>query len=223
MDLPARELSSVLPFDAINAHFSGQVVRSELRLDDLGEIMRLCPKDMFSLAINCGIRAKQLTRPQLDLIPLGPQLQTSDPRIIQTLSRLLGQNVLDDIYCCRCEVDGEVVASLLIAQVYPLDLYLGMLTFADPSKPIPPEKRKSVLLRFKGLGLLGEFVKRLEACAIARGCDNITLVANETSQMSLFQKYGFAVDAYQMARDQVAEGKAIPMHKAVIKRAATRS
>ena len=210
-----KELESVFPFDAINAYFSGQVARTEMRLGDLDKIMELCFKDMFLLAINCASRAKQLFVPELDMVPLVPQLNASDPRVIHSLSKLLGHKAIDDIYCCRCTVEDQVVASLLIAQVYPHELYIGMVTFADPSKPIPTEKRKSVMQKYKGLGLLAEFVYRVEACAIARGCDNITLVANETSQMHLFQKYGFRVDDYPVARQKVAEGRLIPMHKAV--------
>jgi len=64
----------VLPVDFINAHFSGRAIRTEKALDDLDEIMRLCRKDMFLLAMNCGFRAKQLFAPQLDMTPLVPYL-----------------------------------------------------------------------------------------------------------------------------------------------------
>lgn len=174
---------------------------------------------MFSLAINCGIRAKQIYQPELDMTSLVHDIESRNPKILNTLGSLFRQDAIDDIYCCRCTVDGQLVATLLIAQVWPCDLYIGMVMFADPSQPISPDHRKSVLQKFRGLGLLSKFMERVEACATARGCRNITLIANETSQMSLFAKCGFKVDPHPSAQMQLAEGKAIPMHKAIAYRA----
>jgi hypothetical protein len=211
-----KELAAVLPFEEICSRFSKPVVRDELRKAELAEINKRCRTDMFSLAINCAIRAKQFYQPDLDMMPLVPETQNSDPLVLQKLAALVKADVLDDIYCCRCTVGGELVASLLIAQVWPRDLYLGMITFANPSKPIPVEQRKSVLQKYKGLGLLPTFLDRVEKCAIVRGCENITLIANETSQATLFGRFGFVVDDHLSAKTSVAHGKAIPMHKPIV-------
>ncbi|MGC3971596.1 MAG: GNAT family N-acetyltransferase [Pirellulales bacterium] len=213
MEISMRDLSDVLPMQEISAYFSKEVLREELRMADLNEVTQLCPSDMFSLAVNCAIRAKQLFKQELDMIPLVPDLQLKSPHLIATLSTVLGEKALDDLYCCRCTVDGQQVASLLVAQVWPRDLYVGMVMFADPTKPLPEHERKSVLHKFRGLGLLTTFVRRLEACAEAHKCRNITLRANETSQMQLFKKYGFVVDGYPAALDAVEDGRSIPMHK----------
>lgn len=210
-----RELAAVLPFDEIRGYFSKEVTREELRKADIALIMQKCSSDVFSLAINCGIRAKQIYKPDLDMMSLVPDIQSSNPKIINTLGSLFKEDAIDDIYCCRCTVDGQLVSTLLIAQVWPCDLYIGMVMFADPSQPIPPNHRKSVLQKFRGLGLLSKFMERVETCATARGCRNITLIANETSQMNLFAKYGFEVDPHSSAQTQLAVGKAIPMHKAI--------
>ena len=90
-----------------------------------------------------------------------------------------------------------------------------MVAFADPSKPIPPDKRKSVLQKFKGLGLLPTLIDRAERCAAARGCKNITLTANEASQSTLFKRFGFIVDDYPGVKERVAAGQSIPMHKPI--------
>lgn len=68
---------------------------------------------------------------------------------------------------------------------------------------------------YEGLGLLAEFLDRVELCAKKRGCQHITLVANEFSQMKLFEEYGFTVDSYPLAQQQVSSGRLIPMHKLV--------
>ncbi len=209
------ELAAVLPLNEIQTYFSNEVSVEELRKTDIDLIEKECASDVFSLAINCGIRAKQIYQPELDLSPLAPYLASSNPKILNALGSLLGQDAIDDIYCCRCTVNDQLVASLLIAQVWPRDLYIGMVMFADPSQPIPAEKRKSILQKFRGLGLLSKFIERVEICAAARGCRNITLIANETTQMMLFSKYGFEVDKHSSAQAQLAEGKAIPMHKAI--------
>jgi hypothetical protein len=209
------DLAEVLPFEQINARFAGRVIREELRKADLDEINRQCRSDMFSLAINCAIRAKQFYKPDLDMAPLVPQIQQGDPAVLGKLTAMLKEDALADIYCCRCTIEGQLVSSLLIAQVWPRDLYIGMITFADPSKPIPPEERKSVLQKFQGLGLLPTFLKRVESCAVARGCKNITLIANESSQSGLFGRFGFTIDDHPGAKQAVNDGRAIPMHKTI--------
>ncbi len=210
-----QELESVVPFEEISAHFTVPVERIDLRKTDLGKIASLLPADMFSLATHCAIRAKQLYKPDLDFSTLVPCIERGDPMTIVKLATVLGAEALEDIYCCRCSVGSEVVTGLLVAQVWPRDLYIANVVFADPSKPIPPAQRKSVLQTHRGLGLLKTLMERLEACAIARGCENLTLVANETSQSQLFGRYGFAVDDYPNAHDAVLAGKLIPMHKKV--------
>ena len=209
------DLSSILPFDAVQAHFSDVVECSEMRLAQLDRIMSECRSDMFLLATNCATRAKQLFVPNLDTAPLFPFLGSSDPKVIHAFGDLIGEPAIKDIYACRCTVNGQLVASLLISHVFPNDLYIGMITFADPSKPLHENQRKSVMQRHKGLGLLPTFMGRVERCAQSRKCDRITLVANETSQMTLFAKYGFAVDNYEVAQQKVSSGKLIPMNKTV--------
>jgi hypothetical protein len=210
------ELAAVLPLNEIRTYFSSEVAIEELRKSDIERIEKECASDVFSLAINCAIRAKQIYQLDLDLSPLAPYIPSRNPKIHRTLGSLLGQDSIDDIYCCRCTVNDQLVASLLIAQVWPRDLYIGMVMFADPSQPIPAEERKSILQKFRGLGLLSKFIERVETCAAARGCRNITLIANETTLMMLFSKYGFEVDKHLSAQTQLAEGKAIPMHKAIV-------
>lgn len=216
----AAPLRAVLPFDSIKSHFSNKISRIHMGLDDLDTICRLCPSDMFLLACNCAIRAKNLYRPEIDMMPLVPFIEQRNPSVIKPLGVVLGQEAIEDIYCCRCSVEDKslqdtLVASLLVAQVYPRDLYIGMVTFADPSAPISPDHRKSVLQKYKGLGLLREFLGRVEACAVARGCCNITLVANELSQTQLFERHGFRIDSYPAAENARLAGRLIPMHKAV--------
>jgi hypothetical protein len=210
-----KELAAVLPLDDIRTYFSNEVAIEQLRKTDIDSIENECASDLFLLAINCAIRAKQIYQPDLDLNPLAPYIPLRDPKIHRTLGLLLGQDPIDDIYCCRCTVNDQLVASHLIAQVWPRDLYMGMVMFADPAQPIAAEKRKSSLQKFRGLGLLSKFIERVETCAAARGCLNITLIANETTLMTLFSKYGFEVDSHPSAQIQLAEGKAIPMHKAI--------
>lgn len=209
------DLSSVLPFDAIEAHFDDAVARSEMRLPQLHEIMIECRSAMFLLATNCAIRAKQLFLPTLDMVPLVPHLQNEDPNVIHTFAELIGEAAIKDIYACRCTVNNQLVASLLISHVFPNDLYVGMVTFTDPSQPIAEGERKSVMQTHKGLGLLPTFMDRVDQCAQSRTCDRISLVANETSQMTLFSRFGFDVDDYPVAQQQVSLGKLIPMNKIV--------
>lgn len=153
------ELAAVLPLNEIRTYFSSEVAIEELRKTDIDRIEKECASDVFSLAINCAIRAKQIYQPDLELSPLAPYIPSRNPKILNTLGLLLGQDAIDDIYCCRCTVNDQLVASLLIAEVWPCDLYIGMVMFADPSQPIPAEKRKSILQKFRGLGLLSKFIE----------------------------------------------------------------
>lgn len=209
------DLSTVLPFDEIDAYFNGRVERSEMRISQLADVARLCRSDLNLLTLNCASRTKQLFRKDLDLSALAPELGRGDPDSVNTLSRLLGESVIKDIYVCRCTVEDELVAAVLIAHVFPKELYVGKVTFVDPNQPIADHERRSALQTNKGLRLLPTFLDRVEQCARARGCDYITLVANETSLQNLFQKHGFVVDVYSSAKNAEATGRTIPMHKTV--------
>lgn len=70
-----KDLATVLPFEEISSYFAKQVVREELRKPDLASIVQGCPSDMFSLVLNCAIRAKQIYNPDLDMVPLVPDIQ----------------------------------------------------------------------------------------------------------------------------------------------------
>jgi len=55
------ELSYVLPYEAIQAHFAGTEIRKEeYDLSHLETIIYLCDNDMFMLATNCGTRLRQV-------------------------------------------------------------------------------------------------------------------------------------------------------------------
>ncbi|WP_146446254.1 hypothetical protein [Botrimarina colliarenosi] len=215
MSSATADLSSVLPLGGIQTYFGGTVERTELPISQLDIIMSECQSAMFLLATNCAIRAKQLVKQNLDLSPLVPYLEKRDPRVIHKFEELIDDEAIRDIYACRCTFDNELVASILLAHVFPNDLYIGHVEFADPSQPIPIHQRKSVMQTHRGLGLLSPFMERVDLCAQHRFCDRITLVANETSQQHLFERYGFSVDDYPAAKQQESEGKLIPMHKTV--------
>jgi hypothetical protein len=113
----SKDLAGVMPFEAIKAHFAREVRREELRKADLAEINKRCRPDRFGLAVHCAIRAKQLYKPDLDMMPLAVPIQQGGPALLTKLTAILKEEALDDIYCCRCTVDDQLVASLLVAQI----------------------------------------------------------------------------------------------------------
>jgi len=136
------------------------------------------------------------------------------------MGKLVDAEIIQDIYCCRCEVKDEtlrdpLVAAVLIARIYPRDLYIGNFTFRNLYLPLPKELQKSVLHTHKGLGLLPTFMTNVDKYAAAHQCKNITLVANETSQSILFAKYGYSIDEYEVAQRAMTAGQTIPMSKAL--------
>lgn len=213
------KLSAVLPYAEIQSLFTMKGIRTaEYGINDLEKIMQLCGSDIFMLATHCATRVRQIYQPNVDLQPLAPLLPSRDPKIIYAIGDILHADTIQDIYCCRCDVQDDalqdpLVAAILIARVYPQDLYIGNLTFRNPYQPLPMDLRKSVLHTHKGLGLLPKFMANVESYAAANQCKNITLVANETSQAELFAKYGYSVDGYEVAQRAMVAGRTIPMSK----------
>lgn len=103
-----------------------------------------------------------------------------------------------------------------MAWVYRNDLHLADVTFVDPDQPIP-EGRGFAFQTHKGLGLLPILMANMQQEATKLGCEQLTLQAATSDQMTLFQKYGFVVESSPFARLGMEHGVAIPMEKDILK------
>ncbi len=218
MGYPLNNLDSVLPKSQLVERFGKELILEEYGKDDLTSIAQEKPESLHEIGASVWNRIVNRRWHSVDPRAFGKQFNTRDPRLPLAISRLLGIEVIRDIYYAKGWKGGRkesnLVVQLLVALVYRNDLHLADITFVNPDQPIP-EGQGFAFQTHKGLGLLPALLANLQKKGEELRCEQLTLQAATRDQMNLFGRHGFAIEDSQLARLGLQHGVAIPMERDV--------
>lgn len=191
-------LHAILPLAEVERCFDKPVRLEQLGIDRLGEVVARDPNALLNTAFTVWQRyvARQ---PAADPEAVRAHIRRHGGSFLEAAQAVLGEPVIKDLSFSRCvledpTLEDHLAAYLIVARVYPNDVHIADMNFANPYKPIPPERRGFKFRRYKGLSLLGMVLGRIEAYARGQGCDYLTLTAAADDLVPLFAKHGFRVE-----------------------------
>jgi hypothetical protein len=187
-------LGSVLPLGILRERFPNLTL-IELGRKQMPAITALKPQAMHSMGLSIWDQIFSRGRDNVQQDAIAACVDDQDPLLCQRIRNIIGKPVIFDIHYALATlvVDGEnrTVAETLIAHVYPNEIHVGDIEFSNPYNPIPASERQFEHTHYRGLGLLGNFIERVNTAAKSLGCDRITLTAASRDQLPLFQRHGF--------------------------------
>ncbi|REK19217.1 MAG: hypothetical protein DWQ37_02160 [Planctomycetota bacterium] len=191
-------MQSILPYDEIKRRFDKPVILEQLGMDSFAEVAKRDPNGLASAAFTVWQRY-QRTHPDLGIGAVRDYIRGHGGSFWEGVEAVVGEPVIRDLSYSRCTIDDPALdeplaAYLFVTRVYPNDLHIADMNFANPYMPIPLPRRRFKLQRYKGLALLATVLARAEAYASQQGCDYLTLNAATDDLVPLFGKYGFVVE-----------------------------
>jgi hypothetical protein len=189
---------AILPFAEIESRFDKPVILEQLGMDAFAQVARRDPNGLASMAFTVWQRYLR-ANPAVGAGAVRDYIRLHGGNFWEGVEAVIGAPVVHDLSYSRCTIDDPALeeplaAYLFVARVYPNDVHVADMSFANPYLPIPPERRRFKFQRFKGLSLLGTLLARAEAHAAEQGCDYLTLNAATDDLVPLFTKYGFVVE-----------------------------
>jgi hypothetical protein len=191
-------MKTILPFDEIQKQFDKPIRLEQMGMDQFETIVARHPHRILNTAVTVWRRHLE-RNPSTNPQAVQDHIRVHGGSFLEAAGAVLGQPIIQDIAFSRCTIDDpaltdHLVAYLLVARVFPNDLHVSDLHLMNPYKPIPPKLRRYRFRKYKGLGLLGTVVARIEAYAAANKCEYITLTADADDLVPLFGKFGFMVE-----------------------------
>lgn len=206
------DLSDLFPRDEIAARFADARFTS-FGLADLPAIQHRKPTAVHGIGL--AVWDIIATRGEVKPNAMQHYVAAEDPDLLGRIGKHIGKQTLFDIRYCKADRGRPArvtISEMLVAHVYPNDLFIGDIEFSDPDRPIRKSERKYPMTKYAGLGLLGPFLEEAKACAFAMGSENLRLVAATTDHVTLFGKHGFKVaEDSAIAPFALEFGASIPM------------
>ncbi len=191
-------MKTILPFDEIQKQFDKPIRLEQMGMDQLETIVARHPHKILNTAVTVWRRYLE-SNASANPDAVQEYIRTYGGSYLDAAGAVIGEPIIQDIAFSRCTIDDpaltdHMVAYLLIARVFPNDIHVADLHLMNPYKPIPPKLQRYRFRKYKGLGLLGTFVTRIEAYAAAEKCEYVTLTADADDLVPLFSKFGFVIE-----------------------------
>ena len=191
-------MQTILPFEEIQNQFDKPIRLEQMGMDQFEKIVAHHPHRILNTAVTVWRRYLE-RNPSTNPEAVQDYIRAHGGSFLEAAAAIIGEPIIQDIAFSRCTLEDpaladHLVAYLLIARVFPNDVHVADLHLMNPYKPIPPKLRRYRFRKYKGLGLLGTFVARIEAYAVAHQCEHITLTADADDLVPLFGKFGFLVE-----------------------------
>lgn len=184
-------------------------------IDDLKSIRHRKPMALHGIGL--AVWDVIATRGEANPMAMAKHVDAQDPHLLSRISEHICKEVLFDIRYTKAErgkTPRITISEMLVARVYPNDLFVGDIEFSDPDKPIRKSERRFPMTKYAGLGLLGPFMAGVKACGKELGCESVRLVAATKDHVALFEQQGFRVaDDSAIAERALAFGMSIPMRQ----------
>jgi hypothetical protein len=191
-------MDSILPLEEIQSRFDKPVRLEQLGVDRLDEVAKRDPNGLLGAAFTVWQRYVR-ANPATDAGAVRDHIRRHGGDFLDAVQAVIGAPIIRDLLFSRCTIDDPalddtVVAYLLLARVYPNDVHIADMSFANPYKPITPERRRYKFQKYKGLHLSGIVLSRIEKYASDHECNYLTLNAATEDLVPLFSKFGFTVE-----------------------------
>lgn len=214
-----KTLREIIPLKELAAIFGDELRLEEFGKSDISEIIRKKPECLHGLAGNIWNRIVQKNWCKVDSQQLAPYFKKCDPKLHNAISKVVGEDVIRDIYFVRAwrgvPRKDNLVMEVVIADVYRSDLQLADITFCNPGKPIAPVDRRFKLQTHKGLGLFPTLLENMNKYGLAHGHEQLTLTAAFRDLVALFRHHGFVVENSLAGKIAMQCGAGIPMERDV--------
>ncbi|MBI5640974.1 MAG: hypothetical protein HZA17_11160 [Nitrospirae bacterium] len=207
-------MNAILPKEEILNWIDQHVIFEEYTLKDIDRIKHINAERFFRLIMNTVQRIIEFDLYPINRADIGGCVECRDPDIYKKISRIIGDEVIKDIYYARGEVPGngkenELVSELLAAQVYPNNLYLAAVEFAIPERSglqgsRTGQEKATETLFCRLIGNAAGFGR-------SRACNYLLFSARALSQVELFERCGFMAEGPAPDRLAANPGREILM------------
>ncbi|WP_442782689.1 hypothetical protein [Collimonas fungivorans] len=214
-----NQLSDVVPREKLAKIFGADLTFEEHGMPELAYISKKKPDAVNAIGGNVWSRIVHNKWVDVDPTQLADYFDRVDPKLHRAISKVIGEDVIRDIYYARAfkgvPRKANLVMEILLADVYNSDLQLGDITFCNPDKPIARAERRFPHQTHHGLGLLSTLVDNMNQYALSRQYRQLTLTAASLEIVSVFSRHGFEVEDSKMGRLAMRLGGGIPMERNV--------
>lgn len=211
----------MVPWDKIRQSVDGELVREEYGLADIRRLVELVPMEMFGVGAYIWHRGV-ITDEVGPADKLGPLFGQESPTLYETVASELGQPSILDIYYAKAWLDGKegdnFVAEVLLAQIWPGELYLADVNFENPHAPLSTKERllHKQQRTHRGLAAFGDLVDGMCSYGKSQRLKAVSLTAAHHELVEVFKRYGFHVENSSFARDALKQRNGgVPMRIAL--------
>lgn len=209
------ELTDLIPLNQIEAALQQPLRVERLGTADRQRFLRRDPDALFGIAAAAWHHLVEAGHLKVDPMVMRAYFIRSDPGLAKAIEGLIGEPLFKELGFLEAVVDHSdspfVVATSCAVHLYSDELHFYDINVADPRRPIGKARRKSPSQHHRGFGLLPVIMANVLTVASERGCSTITLTAAYRPLVSVFERYGFAVEDNELARRALASGVGIPM------------
>lgn len=206
-------LRNIIPIEIIEKTLNKPIIIQEYRFDKINQIATISPKTCHTIGLSIWDKIVELGKPSVNPQAISKYVVSEEPKLHMKISNIIGRKVINDIYYATGTTEGHEIFEVLLAHVYPNDLYLADIMIQNPNRPILESDRKSILQTHHGFAVLDIVMKNLEVLASELKCNQISLTASFIDQYNLFKKYGFKLRNSQGGKIAIQIGAGIPMEK----------
>lgn len=215
---PVSALRKVLPRKELSGKFEHPIEFREFGLAHFDKLKRTIPLKIHSIGLSIWDRIVQYRLKPVNPLAISKWVNQKDPNLCERVSDEIGEDVLRDLYYVKADVQDKVLknklaAELLVARIFPNDLFLADVEFSNPYKMLSSTERKYQFQKYAGLGLLGTLVANMVNVGNAMGCRSILLVAASIDLVPKFARHGFEVEDTESAKMALFHKAGPPMER----------
>lgn len=188
-------MRDIMPREELCRLFGSDIAFEEYTLKEMDAIKELKPHTLFGLTMTIWNRVVDF-----NLYPVNPsavekQVERKDPETYLRISRILGTDIIRDIYYSRGAIGYDrcgTISELFAAQVYPNNLYLADIEISRPERPGGNGEYKELI--HAHVGLFHKLVENAVKFGKARRCNYLLLTAKSEYQVDIFARCGFLLE-----------------------------
>lgn len=209
-------LKDILPISYIENKFDKPITSDIYDLSRISELATNDPQALLQVGLCVWHQIVYRNLFNVNPRAMAKYIDNQNPMLYKAIEEHIKATILYDLYCMHLAVDDiqldyNQCCEMCLAYTYPNDIVLADVTFINPYKPIPEEKRRYSCTHFEGLSLLPALMDRLKDYAKEHSIDKIILTAAHADLIPLFKKYGFVVDESEIAKFALRVKACIPM------------
>jgi hypothetical protein len=209
------KLSNIFPKVQIEERIGKEITFTEL--DDYEKILELKSPSIFELGATVWDRYCSSSSCNHSPTLFANHFNNSDPSLLTEIGKLLNEQMFNQLYYAKIQLnDGLVadptVAQLFICELWQQTLHISDVEFSNPYVPIALGTRLPGQ-KYKGLGLFQELLIQAESYCKKNDLQQVSLTAASLEHLRFFARYGFSPANTQMGSLGQKSGQSIPMVK----------